>query len=260
MSPNHANGWDFNPAMNRGVDGWTYDVMLKPYQPYIHIKPNFKTTGMYCNDTIKFDQRGLICQGSFSLPISSDQWSTYQINNSAYANSFERDVEHLDTVQDTERIMQKWQIAAGVLSAATQGAVSAIGSLVTGAADYQLSEKLRNEAIDYKRDQFGYTLQNIQARPRTFSQSTSFDPNNTIFPYIDEYKCTTEEENALKAKLKCNGMTIMRIGTFKEFWDNADSDVPYVKGKLIRMPSSFKDDTHVFNEIANELYKGVYKN
>ena len=277
MSPNHANGWDFNPAMNRGVSGWTYDILLKPYQPYIHIKPIFNDTGLYKNDdTIEFDQRGLICQGSFSLPISSDQWSTYQINNSAYANSFERDVEHLDTVQDAERIMQKWQIAAGTISAATQGVlaganagggvgaaiggvVAGVGSLATGIADYQISEKLRNEAIDYKRDQFGYMLQNIQARPRTFSQSTSFDPNNTIFPYIDEYVCTTEEETALKAKLKRNGMTIMRIGSFKEFWDNAGSDVPYVKGKLIRMPSSFKDDTHVFNEIANELYKGVYR-
>lgn len=276
-SPNHANAWDFIPAMNRGVSAWTYDIMLKPYQPYIHIAPTFNDTGLYRKaGTIEKDQRGLVCTGSFSLPISSDAWATYQINNAAYMNAFERDVEHMEKIQDVERMQQNLGILGNVIGSTVRGAtegagmggipgaiaggaLGAAGSGVAGIIDYDMAEKLRNEAIDYSKDQFGYSLQNIAARPRTFSQSSSFDPNNTIFPYIDYYTATSEEDSALAAKIKRNGMTIMRIGSFKTFWNSANTDVPYIKGKLIRLPSSFKDDTHVFNEIANELYKGVYK-
>ena len=278
VSPNHANAWDFSPAANKGVNEWYYEITLKPYQPYIHVYPKWNVGGLYkgSGDALPFDDRGLVCTGSFSLAVSTDAWSTYQINNSSYQSGFERQIENLNVNQDAQRTMQKWSIAAGAVSAATQGAVSGgtaggavgaavggavagIGSLITGIADYQINEKLRNEAIDYTRDQFSFSLQNIQAQPNVLSKSSSFDVNSAISPYVEMYWATEEEENALKAKIKRNGMTIMRIGSFKEFWNNATSTVAYIKGKLIRMPSSFKEDTHIFNEIANELYKGVYK-
>lgn len=272
VSPNHANAWDFNPVMNKGVDTWYYEVTLKPYQPYIHVWPKFQ--GLYGNNP-EYDDRGLVCSGSFSVAVSSDQWATYQINNSAYSDSFDREIEHLSTVQDAQRIQQIASIAAGTVNAAVMGgvgggnigggtgaavgaAVAGVGSLAAGLADYAISEKLRNEAIDYTKDQFGYNLRNIQARPRQFAKSSSFDVNSADFPYVEQYYATDEEEDAIDHKLLRNGMTIMRIGSFKEFWDNASSAVPYIKGKLIRCPT-LKDDTHVFNEIANELYKGVYR-
>ena len=275
VSPNHANAWDFNPTLNRGVSDWKYEVTLKPYQPYIHVYPVFG--GLYGNNP-NYDDRGLVCQGSFSLAVSSDQWATYQINNASYHNAFDRQVEHLSTVQETERIREIAGIVSNTVSGAvyggTQGANysggsatgTALGAVAGGAVtlgasmfDYAINEKLRNEAIDYAKDQFGFNLRNIQARPHTLTQSSAFDINSATFPYVEQYYATNEEESALEHKLLRNGMTIMRIGTFMEFYDNASSDVPYIKGKLIRLPSSFKDDTHVFNEIANELYKGVYK-
>lgn len=275
VSPNHANAWDFNPAQNRGVAHWYYECTLKPYQPYIHVWVEFG--GLY-GTNYDYDNRGLICSGSFSLAVSSNAWATYQINNASYQDAFDRRIKNLSVTQDAQRKAEFWQILAGTVSGAQYGAniggnlsngsaagtaVGAVGggaiSLMAGLADRNINETLRNEAIDYTKDQFGFSLQNIMAVPDTLARSSSFDVNNSIFPVLEKYDATTAEKNALLDKIKRNGMTIMRIGTFKEFYDNASSDVQYIKGKLIRM-STFKDDTHVFNEIANELYKGVFKN
>ena len=277
-SPNHANAWDFSPALNRGCNAaFNYEVTLKPYQPYIHVFPTFNDTGIYGKGN-DYDDRGIICMGSFSLAISSDAWQTYQINNASYQNAFDRQIENLNVTQDVQRTMEKWSIAAGAVSAATSGAIAgsagggvgaAVGGVVAGAAslaagiaDYQMNEKLRNEAIDYTKDQFGYQMQNIKAKPFTFSQSCAFDINNSTGVLIDVFEPTSDEKNAFKDKIKWNGMTVMKLGTFKAFWDLLNTHktyVKYIKGKLVRCPN-LKDDTHVFNEIANELYKGVYIN
>ena len=56
-------------------------------------------------------------------------------------------------------------------------------------------------------------------------------------------------------------MTIMRIGTLKEFIpyipDNPGWDYGYFKGQLIRL-EGIDDDSHIVNAIASELNKGVY--
>ena len=279
ISPNHANAWDFSPAQNRGCNAnFNYECTLKPYQPYVHVWPTFNETGLYGAGN-QYDDRGIVCMGSFSLATSSDAWQTYQINNASYQNAFDRQIENLNVTQDAQRTLEKWQIAAGTVGAITSGAVAgssvggavgaAVGgvvagatSLATGIADYQINEKLRNEAIDYTKDQFGYSMQNIKARPFTFSQSSSFDINNSVGILVDIYVPTDDEKSAFKDKIKWNGMTVMKLGNFKSFWDvlNTNKDyVRYIKGKLVRCPH-LNDDTHVFNEIANELYKGVYIN
>lgn len=282
-SPNHANSWDINPAMNNGITGWTIKCTLKPFSPYIHIKPNFG--GLY-GTTYSTDPRGLICGGSFSMPLVSDKWANYQINNSAYANSFDRDIQNLSTIQDAQRTIQKWQIAAGVMQGASSGAymganlgggvgaavggvAGGAGSLIAGIADYEMSEKLRNEAIDYRRDQFGFAMQNIIAAPRTLSRTNAFDSDWNGFAYVEYYSASSTEKEMLARKLKFNGMTLnvvadpsgssVIIGGLKLFLNNTtDSSAfsQYVKGKLIRFGG--KDDTHIFNEICNELYKGIY--
>ena len=48
--------------MNQGIDSFDIECTYKPYNPYIHISPNYK--GLYGKD---FDDiRGLICGGDFS--------------------------------------------------------------------------------------------------------------------------------------------------------------------------------------------------
>ncbi len=288
VSPNRANSWDMNPAQNGGVAGWYIRCTFKPFQPYIHIRPYFN--GLYngsgTNDVVySNDPRGLICGGSFSMPLVTDKWANYQINNSAYYNSFDRDIENLSTVQDIQRTMEKWQIAAGTVSAATVGAIAGsnmagmgggiaggiaagTGSLIAGIADYEMNEKLRNEALDYKRDQFGFNSRNLIAAPKAIARTDAFDIDWNGFPYVEYYTATAAEKEMLKRKLKFNGMTLnvlsdpagstYVVGGLKTLLNNANgsSVSEYVKGKLIRFGG--KDDTHVFNEICNELYKGIY--
>ena len=66
-SPNYSGLFEFNIAKNGGLSFFNIDCSYKPYQPYIHINPNFG--GLYGQDFN--DSRGLICGGDFSLSFSS---------------------------------------------------------------------------------------------------------------------------------------------------------------------------------------------
>lgn len=266
-SPNFNGQFEFNAAMNDGVDYFNVDCSYKPFNPYIHINPNFKN--LYGQDFN--DARGLICGGDFSLPQLSSAWANYQLNNKNFNEIFNRDILNLEINNAVQREQQKWQIASGAVGAGMSGAltgaiaggplgavfgglVGAGTSAVAGIRDYQLSEQLRQEAIDYKVDQFGYQLGNIQALPYSLAKTSAFTYNNKIFPILEYYTCTPQEKTALQNKLYYNGMTVMRIGTIQEF---LRSEPSYIKGKLIRLEGT-DNNFHVVNEIANEINKGVF--
>ena len=148
-------------------------------------------------------------------------------------------------------------IGMGV-GAAVGGVLSAVG----GIADVAISDKLRNEAIDYTKDQFGYKLGNIQALPYTLTKVSSFNSNNKLFPVLEYYTCTDVEKEALANKIAYNGMSVGVIGTINQFVENKWSykgieSKGYIKGKLIRL-ETVEDDYHIINAIASELYNGVY--
>ena len=145
-------------------------------------------------------------------------------------------------------------VVGGPIGALVGGALGAGASAVAGIRDYQLSEQLRQEAIDYTTDQFGYQLGNIQALPYSLAKTSAFTYNNKIFPILEYYTCTPQEKTALQDKLYYNGMTVMRIGTIQEF---LRSEPSYIKGKLIRLEDT-DNNFHVVNEIANEINKGVF--
>lgn len=76
-APNGSASFEFNPALNFGVDYFDVDCTYKPINPYIHINPNFK--GLYGSDFN--DYRGLIFNGDYSIPLITDKWREYEINN-----------------------------------------------------------------------------------------------------------------------------------------------------------------------------------
>lgn len=267
VSPNYNGQFEFNATLNDGVDYFNVDCTYKPYNPYIHVNPNFKN--LYGQDFN--DARGLICGGDFSLPQITDAWATYELSNKNYQQIFDRQIQNMEVNNAVQREQQKWQIASGAIGAGVSGALTGavvggpIGALVGGALgagvsaaagvrDYQLSEQLRQEAIDYTKDQFGYQLGNIQALPYSLAKTSAFTYNNKIFPILEYYTCTPQEKTALQNKLYYNGMTVMRIGTIQEF---LRSEPSYIKGKLIRLEGT-DNNFHVVNEIANEINKGVF--
>lgn len=274
-SPNFASSFQFNAAKNGGVAKINVDFNYKPYGPYIHLNPNFAL--LYGDDFD--DPRGLICGGDFSITALTDAWEQYQLQNKNYEKTFQRQIENMEVQHRIARTQEIVGGIAGVGSGAATGALTggmiggpmgavagAIGggaaSLAGGIADYSLNEQLRNEALDYTRDMFGYQLGNIQALPNTIAKVTAFNRNNKIFPVLEYYTCTSREKEALANKIAWNGMTVMAIGTMSNYigntWSyNGIESKGYIKGQLIRLDDTV-EDFHLINAISGELNKGVY--
>ena len=273
-SPNYSGLFEFNVAKNDGVDFFNVDCTYKPYNPYIHINPNFKN--MYGYDAN--DMRGLVCGGDFSLANVTDSWRTYELNNKNYQNIFDRNIQSMElrnNIQENRDIFNAVTGtivggAAGAVTGAKGGVAGAVAggiigtgvSLAGGIADVSTNKALRKEALDLTKDQFGYQLGNIQALPYSLAKTSAFTANNKIWPFVEYYSCSVIEKMALANKVAYNGMTVMRIGTMDEFIGNTWSyqDIVsknYIKGQLIRFNDD-GEDYHIVNSIADELYKGVY--
>ena len=267
VSPNYNGQFEFNVARNGGVNYFNVDCSYKPFTPYIHINPNYKL--LYGSDFN--DARGLICGGDFSLPQVSNAWANYQLTNKNYQNIFDREIQNMEVsnkIQNTQSIVSGvvGALGAGVgVGVATGNAGLGIGasllSGIGGALDYGMQRELQNEALDYKRDMFNYQLGNIKALPDTISKIDAFNNVFALWPIIEYYTCTEEEKKAVANKIAYNSMSVGRIGKIKDFKDNKWSygDITskgYIKGSLIRV--DIDEDTHYINELANEIYKGVY--
>jgi hypothetical protein len=142
----------------------------------------------------------------------------------------------------------------GGVGAVVGGIIGGVTSGVMGSINYEMNEILRNEAVDYTKDQFGYQLGNVKALPQTISKLSGITKNNPLHFILEKYICTDDEEKAFRKKIEYNGMTVMAIGNIGDYqWPDEKT---YIKGKLIRIdiPESY----HVINQIGSELNKGVY--
>lgn len=274
-SPNYSNYFDFSVEKNGGIQYFNVDCEYKPFTPYIHINPNFN--GLYGYDDNS--PRGLVLGGDFSLPRVKNAWETYLLQNKNFQNIFDRQIQNMEVNQKYQRVGDIVGAITGVGTGAMSGAfagsiispgvgtvigaaIGGVASLAGGIADVAINDKLRNEALDYTKDMFGYKLGNIQALPNTISKVSAFNNNNKIFPILEYYTCTQIEKKALANKLAYNGMTVMVIGKISDYMNNfwSYNDITskgYIKGKLIRL-ESISDDYHLINAIAGELDKGVY--
>lgn len=267
VAPNYSNSFEFDPQMNEGVNYVNVLCHYKPFNPYIKLQPNFK--GMYGSNFN--DARGLICQGDFSLAQVTSAWADYELQNKNYQNTFNREIQNLKVTNSVQREREIWGAATGSLSGAAGGAalgmmaggpigaaagaaLGAVASAVGGWKDIQLNDKLRNEALDYKRDMFGYQLQNIQALPYGLAKTSAISPDNKYVPFVEYYACTEQEVQALEDKLTYNGYTIMRIENIQNYLQSTRT---YIKGRVIRI-DNIADDYHMLKAVADEIYKGVF--
>lgn len=121
----------------------------------------------------------------------------------------------------------------------------------------------QQEELLYQRDMYGFNLANIRAIPESLSKISSFDIDNKIWPFIEEYGATIEEEEALRKKLKYDGMSIGRISTIREMeLEKPKPTTPiFIKGQLIRLldeaGSEVPMNTQIEEAIFDEIYKGV---
>ena len=142
---------------------------------------------------------------------------------------------------------------AGVKGAIAGGIVGAIGGGVTAGIDYANTVRMMEENRQYAIDMYGYNLQNIQAIPTSLTKTSALTYNTRVWPFVEYYTCTEKEREALKDKIKYNGMTVMKVGKLNDY-ELGQGD--FYKGKLIRL--NLHVDSHMAYEIYNELVKGVY--
>lgn len=261
VSPNGVGEYEFSPSKNGGsINKFEIDCSLIPFNPYIKINPSF--TGLYGADYD--DYRGLICGGDYSLPIVSNAWETYQLQNKYYQDIFNRQISH-------QEYNNKFALASDIIGATT-GAVSAgveglrlgggvggaaVGAglgVIAGTADVVTNQMLRNEEIRYQKDQYGFQLGTIKARADSLTRTTSFNQNNKYFPYIEYYTCTPVEEEALKKKMEYNGMTVGVIGKISDYL-SPTYEYTYVQAELIEI--DIPDDYQMVEEIARRLRGGI---
>ena len=276
-SPNYSGQFEFSAAKNGGyVNGFNVDLTYRPYNPYIHVNPNF--SGLYGQDWD--DGRGLICGGDFSLPIVSDAWTEYQLQNKNYQNIFDRQIQNMDVNNQIAKEQANWQKMSGAISGVFGGAAvgamaggkiggpyaaaggAAIGAAVGGtlgwvggSKDEEWLLRQQRETKSYTIDMYNYNLGNIQAMPYSLTKSGTLTNNNKIFPFVEYYSCTDTEKTILKEMLKYDGMTVMRIDTINHYLPMSTNVL--IKGRLIRI-DDLNDDFHIADAIYSELEKGVY--
>ena len=270
VAQNYSAIFEFSPAKSGGVDGFLADCTYKPWAPYIHILPRLK--GLYGDNFVSIDDaRGLICGGDMSLPQLSNAWANYQLQNKTYQEMFDRQIKNMDIQNDINRQGALAQLitspitggaagaaiggkTGGLYGAAAGAAVGALGGGITAGIDYANNIKMMEENKQYAIDMYSYNLQNIQAIPTSLTKTSALTYNTRVWPFIEYYTCTDAERDALKDKIKYNGMTIMKVGKLNDYLLGEDN---FYKGKLIRLPD-VKLDGHMAFEIYNELNKGVY--
>lgn len=267
VSPNYASIFSINVAKNGGLKNLKADATYKPFNPYIRVYPEFNV--LYGDNF--GDNRGMIISGDFSLPRTTNEWVNYQLQNKNYLNIFDRQIENMEFANNLARYEANWNIATGTLQGAVTGGMTggmagggygavagAIGggllSGMAGAKDYDILKQRQKETLDYTKDLFGYQLGNIKARHDTVAKVSSFDINSKIWPFIEVYEATDIEKEALRNKLRWNGMTVGVIGTIDAYLQPTES---YIKGRLIRF-TDLGIDYMLAGMIADEINKGVF--
>lgn len=270
-SPNYSGMFEYSPIKNGGVTSINVDIDYKPYTPYIHLNINFG--GIYGKDFN--DARGLICGGDFSITRVDSAWTQYQLENKNYNEIFNKNIDKMEFEAKYARTQDIANAITGSISGAVTGgmagsmtggpwgaltgAVVGGGAAITGGiADVVMNEKMRKYNIDFARDIQELSLGNIQAMPYSLSKVSTFNNNNKIWPFVENYECTPEEYQAIYDKIKYTGMTVNRIGTLDYYIQQKPYGLDYGFFQTTPIRLNVADDSHVCDAIATELAQGVF--
>lgn len=275
-SPNYASIFEFNRAMNGGtIESFNIMFDYKPYSPFIRVAPEFK--GLY-GANIQ-DSRGLFLGGDYSLPIISDAWTEYQIQNKNYQLMFDRNIKHIEITQDIAREQLDLKNFTGILKGGIGtmlatlfgGPAGMIGGLlgtgltaINGVAQANWQQRQQEEEKSYAIDSFNYTLGNIKALPDTITKVGAINNLYKIFPIIEVYRATQEEENLVENKITYYGYNINATGTIGDYYDPYEDKEYYIKAQVIRFNTpnnvDYYMDDSIARELASEIAKGFYIN
>lgn len=267
--PNYSSVFEFSPYKNGSLDTFDIDCAFKPYQPYIHVAPHFG--GLYGKDFN--DVRGLTLTGNFSLDQYTDAWATYELNNKNYQLTFDRQIDTLELSQSLQRTEQiagsisgavqatangaiAGSLLGGPVGGAIGGAVSGITSAAAGVVDWVNLAMSQSDQLNASRAYFSNSIGNIKAIPHTVSKVSAYNPNNKVWPILEEYSATDTEKDLFRSLIEARSMTVgavMDIGPFI----HPEGDRKWLQCQPIRL-EDLSEDSHIANDIYQELAKGVY--
>lgn len=255
--------FEMSPVKNGGINSFNMFCTYKPYNPYILVAPNFG--GLYGN-TYE-DSRGLLCLGDYSLPNTDSAWQQYELNNKTYQQSFNREITHMEKEFAIQRQEAGFGIVAGTVQGAASGALTtgvmsggnpyaaAAGAIIGGATslaggimDYANLGKRQGEEINYRKDMFNFSLQNIKAMPSTLTKTSAIVANTKYLPFVECYDATQEEQDILRQYIEYNGMKAGYVGNI-----NASG---FVRASIIKYNEPLP--AHEVDALNTELIKGVY--
>ena len=266
-SPTYDSLYDFNPYDNNGLSEMRAYMTLKPYNPYLLIQPVFNEDGLYGGSYE--DNRGLICS-NFSMTRTSDRFLQYELNNANYKQIFSRNIESLNKQQKWAQTEAGFGIAAGAMSGMATGAMggSKFGpsgaiagglfgagvGLAGGIVDLNLTNERFDEQRSMQRDMHYLNIGNIQALPDALTKVGAFTIRTAKQPFLEVYRATVEEQEALRKYITEQGMLYGDIDVMQTVIDNTPTG-GYVSGYAIYMDADF--DAHEFTELNRELQMGV---
>lgn len=266
-SPTYDSLYDFNPYDNNGLAEMRAYMTLKPYNPYLLIQPVFNESGLYGGNYQ--DNRGLICS-NFSMTRTSDRFLQYELNNANYKQIFSRNIESLNKQKGWAETEALWTGGAATLSGIATGAMGGskfgiggaavggtVGGIVAGIGanvDRSITSDRAQEQIALSSDMHYLNIGNIQALPDALTKVGAFTIRTAKQPFLEVYRATTEEQEALRKYIAEQGMTYGDIDVMQTVIDNTPTN-GYVSGYAIYMDADF--DAHEFNELNNELQIGV---
>ena len=277
-SPNFNGMYQFK--LSKLQDGLHYinvDCTYKPQNPYIKLNPDFSFLyGQDFNDSV-----GLILGGDFSLPLMTDPWNQYELQNKNYQNIFNRSIQNLDVNNQIAKEQTEFQGIMGAISSGVKGgaagavtgakagpygavigaAVGAsagiVGGAIGAAKDLDWLNRAQAETRDYAVDNYRFQLGTIQALPSSITKSSPLTYNNKVWPILEEFSCTDAEKEVIRNRIIYDGMNVMAIGKLADYDNSNELDKVFVKGQLIRL-EDIKDDFHVADEVYKEVQKGFY--
>ena len=268
-SPNYNGLFEMNLAKNGGqIRAFNVDITLKPYNPYIHLNPDFNF--LYGEDFN--DNRGLICSGDFSLGIINDAWNNYEIQNKNYQAIFDRQIQNLDINNAINMSEATWGAIAGTVTGGASGAMAGgmVGggwgalaggilgtgvSAIGGVMDVEHLKARQREAKSYAMDNFNLSLGNIRALPYSITKTDALTYNNKLFPFVEIYECSEVEKQAYYNKIKYNGMSVRIIDQIDKYYSGSASQ--FFRGRLIRS-DAIAEDSHYLQAVNAELMEGVF--
>ena len=272
-SPNWASMFEFNPAMNGGVNCFQITATYKPFNPYVRIHPRW---GRMYGDPEIYDARGLILSGDFSLTRVTDAWREYELNNKNYLRTFNREIQSLELQNSISQAQDWFKGISGIVSGTVGGAIAGqyagsgspgtgalIGSTLSavgGALDISSNITLRNDAIAKAQTLFQYQMDNIKALPNTLANVGCFTFDNVLVPILEFYQASPDEIDAFEKKMQYYGMSVMKVGQVVDYLNPLQET--FVQGYLLRLLSpegvNTEADNHLAEELSKEFQKGLY--